>query len=131
MFSKIMYTTLFVTDQDKALEFYTTMLGFEKRVDYSGPEGRFLTIAFKGQTLEVILWPGVAEPASKTPRSPTDGIPGTLFIESDNLRKDFEELKSRGVNFADAKPEDYAFGVRVEALDPDGNRISLRQRRQQ
>jgi catechol 2,3-dioxygenase-like lactoylglutathione lyase family enzyme len=131
MFSKIMYTTLFVTDQDKALDFYTTMFGFEKRVDYPGPEGRFLTIAFKGQTLEVILWPGVAEPASETPRSPTDGIPGTLFIESDNLRKDFEELKLRGVNFGDAEPEDYAFGVRVEALDPDGNRISLRQRRQQ
>src|SRR5260221_14636377 len=63
MFSMIMYTTLFVTDQDKALDFYTTMFGFEKRVDYPGPEGRFLTIAFKGQALEVILWPGVAEPA--------------------------------------------------------------------
>jgi catechol 2,3-dioxygenase-like lactoylglutathione lyase family enzyme len=124
MFSKIMYTTLFVTDQDKALDFYTKMFGFEKRVDYPGPEGRFLTIAFKGQSLEVILWPGVAEPANETPRSPTNSIPGTLFIESDDLRKDFEVLRSHGVTFADAEPEDYAFGVRVEALDPDGNRPS-------
>ncbi len=131
MFSKIMYTTLFVTDQDKALDFYTTLFGFEKRVDYPGPEGRFLTIAFKGQPLEVILWPGVAQPASETSSSPTNPIPGTLFIESDDLRKDFEVLRSHGVNFEDAEPEDYPFGVRVEALDPDGNRISLRQRRQQ
>jgi catechol 2,3-dioxygenase-like lactoylglutathione lyase family enzyme len=129
MFSKIMYTTLFVTNQDKALDFYTTMFGFEKRVDYSGPEGRFLTIAFKGQDLEVILWPAVAEPANEMPRSPTNSIPGTLFIESDNLRKDFEMLRAHGAKFANAEPEDYAFGVRVEAIDPDGNRISLRQRR--
>lgn len=129
MFSKIMYTTLFVTDQDKALEFYTTMFGFEKRVDYPGPEGRFLTIAFKDQPLEIILWPGIAQPASETPISPTNRIPGTLFIESDDLRNDFELLRSHGVNFASTEPEDYAFGVRVEALDPDGNRISLRQRR--
>src|SRR5689334_13790503 len=100
MFSKIMYTTLFVSDQDKALDFYTTMLGFEKRVDYSGPEGRFLTIAFKGQDLEVILWPGVAEPANQAPSHPTKAIPGTLFIESDDLRKDFEMLRAHGVNFA-------------------------------
>jgi catechol 2,3-dioxygenase-like lactoylglutathione lyase family enzyme len=130
MFSKIMYTTLFVTDQDKALDFYTTMFGFEKLVDYPGPEGRFLTIAFKRQALEVILWPSVAQPASETPSSPTNRIPGTLFIESDDLRKDFEVLRSHGVEFAGAEPEDYAFGVRGEALDSDGNRISLRQRRQ-
>jgi aspartate/glutamate racemase len=56
-------------------------------------------------------------------------VPGPLIIESDDLRKDFEELQLRGVKFADAEPEDYPFGVRVTALDPDGNRVSLRQRR--
>jgi catechol 2,3-dioxygenase-like lactoylglutathione lyase family enzyme len=53
-----MYTTLFVADQDVALDFYTKMFGFEKRADYPGSEGRFLTIAFKGQEDEVLLWPG-------------------------------------------------------------------------
>jgi predicted enzyme related to lactoylglutathione lyase len=129
MFSKIMFTTLFVTDQDKALDFYTKMFGFEKRADNPGPEGRFLTIAFQGQGPEVLLWPGVAGRANETPGSPPNSSPGTLFIESDDLRKDFEVLRSHGVNFADAEPEDYTFGVRVTALDPDGNRISLRQRR--
>ena len=106
MFSKIMYTTLFVTDQDQALDFYTTMFGFEKRVDYPGPEGRFLTIGFKGQALEVILWPGVAEPANEAPRSRTNPAPGILLIESDNLRKDFAVRRSHGVNFAGAEPEE-------------------------
>jgi catechol 2,3-dioxygenase-like lactoylglutathione lyase family enzyme len=45
MFSKIMYVTVFVSDQDKALDFYTNSFGFQKHADYNGPEGRFLTIA--------------------------------------------------------------------------------------
>jgi hypothetical protein len=36
-------------------------------------------------------------------------------------------LRSRGVEFVQPEPEDYAFGVRVTALDPDDNRIELRQ----
>ncbi|SNR54889.1 hypothetical protein [Actinomadura mexicana] len=35
----------------------------------------------------------------------------------------------RGVTFEEPEPVDYPFGVRVEAVDPDGNRVSLRQRR--
>lgn len=40
---KVLYVTQFVSDQDKALEFYTTRLGLEKRADNPTPEGRFLT----------------------------------------------------------------------------------------
>jgi len=47
MFSRLMYVTLFVTDQDKVLDFYTKAFGFAKRADYPGPEGRFLTMALK------------------------------------------------------------------------------------
>lgn len=122
MFSRIMYTTLFVSDQDKALGFYTK-LGFEKRADYPGPEGRFLTIGFKGQDLELVLWPGVEGRAKEEQRV------GPVFIESDNLRKDFDALRSKGVKFIEAEPEEYPFGVRVTALDPDGNPVSLRQRK--
>src|SRR6266540_1013406 len=129
LFKKLMYTTLFATDQDKALDFYTKMFGFEKRSDYAGPEGRFLTIALTGQGLEVLLWPGIAGRANPTPGSPPSSIPGPLIIESDDLKKDFEVLRSRGVQFADGDPGDYPFGVRVTALDPDGNRVSLRQTR--
>jgi catechol 2,3-dioxygenase-like lactoylglutathione lyase family enzyme len=128
MFRKIMYMTLFVSDQDKALDFYTQMFGFEKRADFAGPEGRFLTIAL-GDGPQVLLWPGTAGRANVVSGAPPISIPGTLIIESDDLRKDFETLRARGVEFADAEPEDYTFGIRVTALDPDGNRVSLRQPR--
>ncbi|HEX8969695.1 MAG TPA: VOC family protein [Chloroflexota bacterium] len=124
MFSRVMYTTLFVRDQGKALEFYTENFGFVKRSDFAGPEGRFLTIGFEGQDIEVVLWPGTH--GQGNPSSPA---PGPLIIESDDLRKDFETLQANGVQFVGSAPEDYPFGVRIEALDPDGNRVSLRQRR--
>jgi catechol 2,3-dioxygenase-like lactoylglutathione lyase family enzyme len=122
-----MYVTLFVTDQQKALDFYTSTFGFEKRADYPGPEGRFLTMALNGGP-EVLLWPGVAGRAETTGTLQIS-IPGPLIIESDDLQKDFETLKARGVQFASSNPEDYPFGMRVTALDPDGNPVSLRQTR--
>jgi catechol 2,3-dioxygenase-like lactoylglutathione lyase family enzyme len=123
MFSRIMYVTVFVSDQDKALDFYTRCLGFRKRADYSGPEGRFLTIALGEQGFEVLLWLGGAGQ-----KQAASGV-GTLFIESDDLRKDFAELKARGVQFLEAEPETYPFGMRVTAMDPAGNPVALRQTR--
>ena len=123
MFTRIMYVTVFVSDQDKALDFYTGNLGFQKRVDYKGPEGRFLTIALQDQGFEIILWSGQGGQTTTT-----RGV-GTLFIESDDLRKDFAVLKARGVEFVEAEPETYPFGMRVTALDPDRNQVALRQTR--
>jgi len=55
-------------------------------------------------------------------------VSGSIFLESDDLFKEFEVLRSRGVTFVQPEPERYPFGVRLTALDPDGNRIELRQR---
>lgn len=52
---------------------------------------------------------------------------GTIFLQTDDLRKDFAELKARGIKFVEPEPEDYAYGARATALDPDGNQIALRQ----
>jgi catechol 2,3-dioxygenase-like lactoylglutathione lyase family enzyme len=123
MFSKIMYVTVFVSDQERALDFYTRNFGFKKRVDYNGAEGRFLTIALKDQEFEVLLWLGSAGQAKTTP-----GV-GPLFIESDDLQKDFAALKASGVEFLEPGPETYPFGLRVTALDPDRNPVALRQTR--
>ena len=128
MFIKIMYFNLLVGDQDKALDFYTK-LGFEKRIDYLGPEGRFLTMGFKGQDVELILWKGTTEPLKENSAASVDVNPGFIFIESEDLRKDFEVLLSRGVKFTEPEPIDYPFGVRITAVDPDGNRVELRQRK--
>ena len=128
MFVKIMYFVIVVSNQDTALEFYTK-LGFEKRVDYPGPEGRFVTIGFKGQDVEIILWKGNPLPSRDNSNVSVSTDPGTVFIESKDLKKDFDELLAKGVKFAEKEPEEYAFGVRITALDPDGNRIALRQRK--
>ncbi len=50
MLTKVTYVTLFVNDQDKTLDFYTHILGFEKRIESPVPGGgRFLTVGLKGQ----------------------------------------------------------------------------------
>ncbi|GII69950.1 hypothetical protein Sme01_24260 [Sphaerisporangium melleum] len=124
----IMYVTIYVTDQDRALEFYTEKLGLEKRADHQWPESRFLTVGVPGSPVEILLWshaPAAGQPMGKRPGAD----PGPIFLESDDLRKDFEVFRGRGVTFDEAEPQDYPFGVRIEAVDPDGNRISLRQRR--
>ncbi|KOU19133.1 glyoxalase [Streptomyces sp. WM6372] len=127
MLTNIMYVTLYVTDQEHALRFYTDQLGLEKRVDYPGPDGRFLTMGLPGSPLDIILWPHTA--ASGQPAELRPGTtPGPVFLESDDLRADFKVLRDRGVTFDQPEPEDYGYGVRIEAVDPDGNRISLRQR---
>ncbi|MFD9738556.1 VOC family protein [Umezawaea sp. NPDC059074] len=128
MLTNIMYVTVYVTDQDRALEFYTERLGLEKRIDHRSPDGRFLTVGAPGTQVEIVLWPHA--PAAGQPARVVPGAtPGPLFLEFDDLRKDFEVLRDRGVVFDQDEPVDYPFGVRVEAVDPDGNRLSLRQRR--
>lgn len=128
MLVKIMYLLIIVSNQDKALEFYSK-LGFEKRIDYPGSEGRFLTMGLKGQDVEIILWKGDPTSFKGNPDVPVNVQPGTLFIESKDLKKDYETLLEKGVKFIEKAPEEYAWGVRITALDPDGNRIALRQRK--
>ncbi|WP_261993599.1 VOC family protein [Streptomyces sp. 3211.6] len=118
-----MYVTVYVTDQDRALAFYTDGLGLEKRIDHPGPDGLFLTVGVGDSPVQIILWSqaaGAGRPA---------GAPGPLILESDDLRKDVEIMRRRGVTFEESEPEEYPFGLRIEALEPDGNRVSLRQPR--
>ncbi|MFF5924415.1 VOC family protein [Streptomyces flavochromogenes] len=56
MLTNIMYVTVYVTDQDRALEFYTEGLGLEKRLDFPGPYGRFLTVGVPHSPVQIILW---------------------------------------------------------------------------
>ncbi|MFG2593949.1 VOC family protein [Streptomyces sp. NPDC048438] len=125
MLTNIMYVTIYVTDQDRALKFYAEGLGLEKRLDFPGPDGRFLTVGVPGSSVQIILW--AHAPAAGQPGGA--GAPGPLILESEDLRKDFEIMRRRGVTFEESEPVDYPFGVRVEAVDPDGNRVSLRQQR--
>ena len=125
MLEKIVYTTLLVNDQDRALDFYTDVLGLEKRVDSPTTDGpRFLTVAVKGQDFQLVLWPGTPGQAQ-----PVQGrVPAAYTIETRDCRKAFEALKSRGVKFETGVLE-YPWGYVAVFNDPDGNRLQLRQGR--
>src|SRR5438128_5232070 len=59
MIEKLTHVPIVVSDQEKALKFYTEVLGFEKRADYQNPGNpRWLTVAPKGTDVELILFEG-------------------------------------------------------------------------
>ena len=119
MLKKVVYVAVLVSDQDRALDFYTNVIGLEKRGDYPTPAGpRFLTVAVKGQDFELVLWPG----------TPARGEAGSAVytIEVEDIRTAFETLKSRGVKF-DTEVLEYPWGYVAVFQDPDGNRLQLRQ----
>lgn len=128
MLNKLMFTTIFVSDQDRALEFYTESLGLEKRADNPGPWGRFLTVSPPDSSVQILLWPGTPGQGLAVDGSEPGTIPGPIFLESDDLIEEFKVLRARGVRFEESEPTPYPYGVRLTALDPDGNRIALRQR---
>ncbi|MFI6731401.1 hypothetical protein ACIBI9_00600 [Nonomuraea sp. NPDC050451] len=78
--------------------------------------------------MQILLWSHAAV-AGQPGNVGQDSAPGPLILEFDDLRKDFEILRQRGVIFEEPVPVDYPFGVRIEPVDPDGNRVSLHQQR--
>ena len=127
MLKNLMYVTVSVSDQSRALTFYRDQLGLEKRVDAQGPDGRFLTVAPQDASVEIILWPNNPGRSGGAEVDPGAVVPGPIFIESDDLAKDSEVLAVPRVIFVEAEPTPYPFGLRMAALDPDGNRVELRQ----
>jgi predicted enzyme related to lactoylglutathione lyase len=123
MLEKIVYVTVFVKDQDRALEFYTNVLGFEKRADVPKPNApRFVAVGLKGQDLLLVLWPGTPGQGQ-----PFEGRSTAAYtMETADCRKAYETLKSRGVKF-DTEVLEYPFGYVAVFQDPDGNRLQLRQ----
>ena len=125
LLTKVVYVTQFVSDQDKALDFYTRLLDFEKRADNPTPDGpRFLTVAVKGQDFQLVLWPG--RPGEGQPVF--GRIPAACTIETPDCRTAFEALKARGVKFETGVLE-YPWGYIAVFVDPDGNRLQLREGR--
>src|SRR4051812_17883747 len=125
MLEKVFYTSVLVSDQDKALDFYTNVLGLEKRNENPTPDGpRFLTVGVQGDDFQLVLWPGTpgqAEPAMGRP-------PASITIETDDCRKTVEELQSRGVEFIPDVFES-RWGSAAHSQPPDANRLQVREGR--
>jgi len=118
-----------VQDQEKALQFYTTKLGFIKKNDVPLGEGnRWLTVVSKDEPdgVEVLLEPSPNhfEPAKTYQKALFDaGIPYTQF-NVDNLQEEYDRLVQIGVEFS-MKPTEMG-NVKIAILDDTcGNKIQL------
>jgi len=133
---KISTVQLWVHDQEEALAFWTTKVGMEVRSDVTLAElgdFRWLTVGPAGQpdiaiVLMAIPGPPVmdAETADQVRALMSKGFAGTVFLETDDVRASYEELKGRGVEFSE-EPQEQPYGIDSAFRDPSGNNIRLTQ----
>ena len=125
---KIKLTTIHVTDQERALRFYTEILGFVKKADFSQGPYRWLTVASPedpdGTELQLAL---DDNPAAKAYQQAMlqQGQPAAMFF-TDDVQADYERMKSRGAEFN--KPPTTVTGSKIALLsDGCGNLIQITQ----
>lgn len=117
MISRVKFIGICVRDQEKALQFYTEKLGFVLKTDQPMGHQRWIELEIPGAQTGVVLF---------TPQGQEDRI-GTFVntsLECDNLDATYQELKSRGVEFA-SDPETQPWGQFAILKDPDGNSFVL------
>jgi catechol 2,3-dioxygenase-like lactoylglutathione lyase family enzyme len=134
MITKLSHVTFFVRNQEEAKRFYVETLGFEVRTDHTMDGGfRWLTVGPSGQPdLEIVLMEPSAGPmfdeeaAAAMRLLMKKGVLGSAVFQVDDCRKTYDQLKSRGVQFAGA-PEDKFYGVEAIMKDGLGNWFSMTQ----
>ena len=98
---KIKLSSVFVDDQEKALQFYTQVLGFVKKVDMPVGQARWLTVVSpqEPEGTQLLLEPS-DNPAAKTFKQAIfqQGIPATAFVV-DDIQKEYARMKNLGVKF--------------------------------
>ena len=123
MFTYIHSTTIIVSNQDAALDFYVNKLGWEKRIDNPVEENyRFLTVAPPGAQTELVLGPAHIHGVE-----PGKGIQSGISLIVDNIDETYRTLTERGVQFTQP-PDTMPWGDRATWLvDPDGNTFFVNQ----
>jgi len=131
MYTGINISHIFVLDQDKALDFYVNKLGMEVNQDLDLGFMRWLTVSVPGQPgREVLLEkpgpPGMDEASAEAIRGlVTKGATGfTLGLTTDDARKTYETLKSRGVEIT-SELEEHFYGTDFGLRDPFGNQLRI------
>jgi predicted enzyme related to lactoylglutathione lyase len=125
---KIKLTNVYVDDQEKALRFYTEVLGFVKKADFSQGPYRWLTVVSpdepQGTELQLAL---NNNPAAKAYQQTLfqQGQPAAMFF-TDDVQADYERMKARGAEFT--KPPTDVTGSKIAMLNDNcGNLIQITQ----
>ncbi len=135
MITKMSHTSLFVTDQEKAYDFYVNKLGFKVNTDATMENGfRWLTVNPPEQPdLEIVLFPvsgtgtGFDEEVQNALKLLLDkGIMGAGVFHTPDCRATYEELKSKGVVFK-SEPTEQFYGTEAVITDGCGNWFSMTQ----
>jgi len=125
---KIKLTSVYVDDQNKALRFYTEVLGFVKKSDFSQGPYRWLTVASAedpdGTEMQLAL---NDNPAAKAYQQAIfqQGQPAIMFF-TDDIKGDYQRITSRGVEFA-MPPTDVTGSTIARLNDTCGNLVQLTQ----
>jgi predicted enzyme related to lactoylglutathione lyase len=125
---KIKVTSVYVDDQEKALRFYTEVLGFAKKADFSNGPFRWLTVASpeepEGTELQLAL---NDNPAAKAYQQAMfqQGQPAIMLF-TDAVKGDYERIKARGAEFT-MPPTDVPGSTIARLNDSCGNLIQLTQ----
>ncbi len=125
---KIKVTSVYVDDQEKALHFYTEVLGFVKKNDFSQGPFRWLTVASaeepNGTELQLAL---NSNPAARAYQEALfqQSQPAAMFF-TDDLQADYERMQARGAEFT-MPPTDVTASKIAMVNDTCGNRIQLTQ----
>ena len=125
---KIKLTSVYVDDQQKALRFYTEVLGFAKKADFSNGPYRWLTVGSSeepdGTQLQLALNNNPAAKAYQRAMFEQDQ-PAAMFY-TDDVNSDYERIKSRGAEFT--MPPSSVPGATIAKLnDTCGNLIQITQ----
>ena len=125
---KIKLTSVYVDDQDKALRFYTEVLGFVKKTDFSQGPFRWLTVASpeepEGTELQLALNDNPAARAYQQAMF-EKGQPAVMFF-TDDLQADYERMTARGAEFT-MPPTDVTGSKIAKLNDTCGNLIQVTQ----
>jgi catechol 2,3-dioxygenase-like lactoylglutathione lyase family enzyme len=133
MITKLSHTTVWVLDQDEALDFYTQKLGFEVRTDAAVDDFRWLTVSPPAEPDHelILLVPGPPmmdeESAEQVKALVTKGALGPGAFETDDCRATYAEMRGRGVTFL-SEPTERFYGIEATLRDNSGNWFSMVER---
>jgi predicted enzyme related to lactoylglutathione lyase len=125
---KIKVTSIFVDDQDKALRFYTDVLGFAEKNDFSQGPYRWLTVTPSGDPNDIELQLALNNnPAAKTYQQAIfqQSQPAIMFF-TDDIKGDYDRVKSKGAEFT-MPPTDVTGSTIAMLKDTCGNIVQLTQ----